>query len=108
MAYEQKTNSGALFPNNRKEKETHPDLTGTIDVNGQQFWISAWEKTAKTNGAAWLSLSLKPKDQAGHGGGDSYTRQPSRSWTVKPGTGAPSAPPANTTPAPGADEDVPF
>jgi hypothetical protein len=62
MAYEQKPDSGALFPNKRKEKESHPDLTGTLDVGGVQYWINAWSKTAKTNGEEWLSISIRPKD----------------------------------------------
>ena len=62
MAYEQRPNSGALFPNRRKEKPSHPDLTGTIEVEGKLFWISAWAKEAKTNKEEWLSLSVTPKD----------------------------------------------
>jgi hypothetical protein len=60
MAYEQKPNSGSLWPNNRKEKPTHPDLTGTIEVAGVLYWISAWEKNS--NGKPWLSISVKPKE----------------------------------------------
>jgi len=60
MPYEQKPNSGSLFHNDRKEKPTHPDLTGTIEVDGKLYWISAWEKSS--NGKPWLSISLKPKE----------------------------------------------
>ena len=35
------TNSGALFRNDRKEKETQPDLRGKINVDGKDFYISA-------------------------------------------------------------------
>ena len=64
MAYEQKPNSGSLWPNNRKEKETHPDLTGTLEVEGKLYWISGWEKQSKQDGKLWISLSVKPKDAA--------------------------------------------
>jgi hypothetical protein len=57
------TNSGTLFDNERKEKETHPDFTGTLNVDGKEFWVSAWKKTSKT-GKRFFSLSVKTKDAA--------------------------------------------
>jgi hypothetical protein len=33
------TNSGTFFVNDRKEKETHPDYTGKIDVEGVQYYL---------------------------------------------------------------------
>ena len=63
MAYEQKDNSGTIFRNNRKEKETHPDHTGTALIDGREYWISAWVKDGK-NGK-FFSLAFKPKDEKG-------------------------------------------
>jgi uncharacterized protein (DUF736 family) len=57
------TNGGALFPNDRKEKETHPDFRGSINVNGTDYWIKGWKKEAKT-GAKYLSLAVQPKVEA--------------------------------------------
>ena len=62
MAYEQRDNSGSLFKNDRKEKETHPDYKGDAMVNGQMVWMSAWLKTA-SNGNKFMSFSFSPKDQ---------------------------------------------
>jgi uncharacterized protein (DUF736 family) len=62
MSYEQKDNSGSLFKNNRKEKDTHPDYTGSALVNGVPMWLSAWIKRDK-NGNAYMSCSFKPKDE---------------------------------------------
>ena len=57
MAYD-KNNSGSLFKNNRKEKPTHPDYTGKINANGEDYYLSAWVKEGK-NGK-FFSLALKP------------------------------------------------
>jgi hypothetical protein len=55
-------NSGALFRNNDKEKETDRDYSGTLDVGGIEYWLSGWVRTSKKSGAKFLSLKVKPKD----------------------------------------------
>ena len=59
MAFEPKDMSGTLFENDRKEKDSHPDLTGKVLVNGVAYWLSGWNKTA-ANGKPFVSLALKP------------------------------------------------
>jgi hypothetical protein len=57
------TNRGALFrnddkdPNNDKER----DYSGTLDVEGAEYWVSGWVRTSKKTGKKYLSLSVKPK-----------------------------------------------
>ena len=62
MAYEQKEGNGALFKNERKEKDSHPDYRGDCKLGGKDYWISAWiKKGAK---GTFMSLSLQPKEDA--------------------------------------------
>jgi len=54
------TNRGALFKNTRREKDTHPEYNGSINVDGHDYWISAWVKEGKSG--KFFSLSVKRKD----------------------------------------------
>ncbi len=55
------TNSGTFFVNDRKEKETHPDYNGKINVEGTEYYLKGWKKTAKS-GTKFLSLAVNPVD----------------------------------------------
>lgn len=57
MAYEVKHNSGSLWAQ-EKQSETHPDLKGTINVNGTLYTLTAWEKTS-SSGKKYFSCKLK-------------------------------------------------
>ena len=65
MADYDNTDSGALFKNDRKEKESHPDYRGQLNVGGVEYWISAWLKTGKKG--KFMSLAIQPKDEAPKG-----------------------------------------
>lgn len=57
------TNRGALYKNDRKENEKHPDYSGSINVDGKDFWLSAWIKEGK--GGKFFSMSVRPKEDKG-------------------------------------------
>ncbi len=59
------TNRGSIWKNERKETETQPDFTGTLDVGGVEYWVSAWKRKpdAKPKAPA-LTFSIRPKDEA--------------------------------------------
>lgn len=57
------TNSGALFKNDKEGNENRPDYKGSLNVNGQELWISSWIKTSKA-GKKYMSLSVQPKEEA--------------------------------------------
>lgn len=65
MAYEHKENKGSIFKNDRKEKDTHPDYTGQINVAGTLYNISGWINKSKS-GKKYFGLSVsipKPKSE---------------------------------------------
>lgn len=61
MAYEQKELSGSIFKNTKREKDTHPNMTGSALIGGVEYWVSAWTKGEGDK--RWQSLAFKPKDK---------------------------------------------
>ena len=60
------TNSGAIFKNDKKETDSHPDYKGSLNVNGQEFWVSSWINQSKA-GTKYMSLKVTAKEgQAGN------------------------------------------
>ena len=45
--YTQRDNSGAIFVNDRKSTDTHPDRTGTALINGREYYLNGWLKRTK-------------------------------------------------------------
>jgi hypothetical protein len=65
MSYDN-TNTGMLAANERREKDTHPTHTGVINVDGREYWLSAWvnegKEGGKLAGKKYFRLSVKPKE----------------------------------------------
>ena len=59
MTYQMKDNTGTLFKNGRKEKETHADYQGEAMVDGVVYWFNAWIRSGK--GGKFMSCSFRPK-----------------------------------------------
>lgn len=55
-------NSGALFKNDRKEKDTHPNLSGHINIEGKDYWLSGWTKRNDDGSFKVISLAAKQKE----------------------------------------------
>ena len=55
------TNRGSLFKNDRKDDAKFPDYKGSINVDGTDYWLSAWIKISK-DGNKFMSLSVKNKN----------------------------------------------
>ena len=75
MAYEQRELQGSLFKNEKKEKDNHPNMTGSALIDGVEYWVSAWTKTGGKG--KWISLAFKAKDRQS-------SRKPERQPERKP------------------------
>lgn len=63
MADFDNTNRGILSKNDRREKDSHPEYNGTINIEGREYWLSAWVKERKDGSGKFFSLAVKPKDE---------------------------------------------
>lgn len=80
-------NQGALFKADKQGNERRPDYRGPLNVNGTDYWISAWLKSSKA-GQKYMSLSVQPKQES--------DKRPERNAPVK------------SPAAPFDDSDLPF
>jgi len=63
---------GVLFENERKRGDKDPDMTGTLEIDGVKYWVSAWWKDGKNrNDPDYLSFAVREKDREGDRGGRS-------------------------------------
>ena len=80
MSYDN-SNSGLLAKNDKQGNESRPDYRGSINVDGVDYWLSAWIKTGrdgtKLAGQKYMSLSVQPKD-ASYGGAPAAAPAPAR------------------------------
>jgi hypothetical protein len=66
MSYDD-TNSGALFPNDRKRDDNDRDHNGKCEVTcphcdkSGQHWISAWDNVSRA-GKRYMSVKFQPQD----------------------------------------------
>jgi len=55
---ETKNNSGAIFKNDKKTAETHPDYKGKVNVNGADMEVALWLKESKS-GLKYFSATFQ-------------------------------------------------
>lgn len=62
MAFDN-TNRGAIWKNDDKREDNHPDFKGSLNVDGVEYWVSAWRrKEGAAAKAPALSFTVKPKE----------------------------------------------
>jgi uncharacterized protein (DUF736 family) len=54
---ENKTNTGAIFKNDKKTSQNQPDYRGKVNVNGKEMEIALWVKTSSA-GNSYFSASF--------------------------------------------------
>lgn len=58
MAFENKPGQGVMFPNDQQGNPSRPTWRGSVNINGKEYEISAWDKTS-SRGNRYLSLDVR-------------------------------------------------
>jgi len=61
MAREIKPNTGSLFKNDKMKHDKSPTYTGTVNIDGVDYWQSAWVNETK-DGKKYFSQKFNRKD----------------------------------------------
>lgn len=62
MSYDN-TNRISIWRNQAKETDSHPDFTGTVNIDGKEYFVDLWKKKeGASDKAPVLSGKVKPKD----------------------------------------------
>jgi len=62
MSEQKYENRGVLFKNDNKTTETQPLYKGNINVDGQDYWLSAWVKQGQRGSFMTLAVTKKDDD----------------------------------------------
>jgi hypothetical protein len=58
-------NRGAVWPNKKREKNTHPHWTGSATIDGVEYWVNAWKKKDDApENVPSVSFTFRIKDDA--------------------------------------------
>lgn len=101
-------NKGILSKNERKERDTHPDIKGNADVTcaccgkTTAYWMDGWKNPRKDGSGSFYKISFKPKD----GGAPVFPDNPSEKPYQHPlSVGAPKYTGPAEKPL---DDEIPF
>lgn len=64
MTEHDNTNRGAIWKNDDKQNDNHPDFKGSLNVDGVDFWVSAWKrKEGASAKSPALTFRVQPKEE---------------------------------------------
>jgi hypothetical protein len=92
------TNRGAIWKNDKKETEKHPDWKGSINVEGVDYWLSGWSRKQGDNPKSpSVRFSVQRKDDVQRHGMAQARESAGMRQTVN-----------NIAPEPFIDDSIPF
>jgi hypothetical protein len=53
-------NKITVFKNDKQGNDQRPDMTGKVNVEGKEFYVSLWTRTPNNGGDKFLSGQIKP------------------------------------------------
>jgi hypothetical protein len=57
------TNRGQIWKNEDRKSDTHPQFKGSMNIEGVEYWVSAWTRKPDANPKApALTFSFKKKE----------------------------------------------
>lgn len=59
--FQHKPNRGSLFASDKKTSDAHPTHKGSANIDGVEYWLSAWVN--EKNGRRYFSLGFERKDK---------------------------------------------
>lgn len=71
--FETKDFTGAIFKNDKRDKDSQPHMKGEAVIDGVAYWVSAWTNTS-SKGTRYQSLKFSAKEEA-HTQGMAQTRE---------------------------------
>jgi hypothetical protein len=82
MENNQNKNGGALFKNDKKLTEQHPDYTGTLTIEGKDYYLSAWVNESARTGQKYFAIKATPKVPATPTAATTVNQSPTTTPTV--------------------------
>lgn len=58
------TNRGTLFRNDERKHDRSPEYSGSLNVDGVEYWLNGWVQESKKSGRRFFSLTVRAKDEA--------------------------------------------